>query len=780
MDVLGAIDATISLCTTCYSIYQKVKHLLTLETEHEELFAELKHIKELLSDLEEQKDNKKYRGLKDALKKVDGVIDDINTCLEKIEQLPRLDLIQRQNIDGKLNSLAEKLKRRKGHLLEKIQVYSLNNGSRSNNLDSADGALPNDEELLHQLKKELEFKYKGWCAQIQPIPGGPQQYEVEKVFIDRPLIVSDDCRNSNNWSGLNSYNDIFKQDSKRIIIEAEPGYGKSTMILQAAKDWCIKDTKSSLKDVEILILLRLKMLKGITGFYEAVKTTLLPMDTTLLTSQIKRLVRECKSVVVALDDFDEYPDKKKESDFMKILKGDMLQNCKVILLTRISILPEDYHGKTKFMQLKGFSNENQTQYMAKVETPEGYSLKEVIKELHIGDVIRDILTVPSFFTMLAHMNEFPGQSQREEGITTATTLFKIFIKILEGRLTSHIEESETLTLGKAALYGLVEQNEGKSWRKTSLIKEIGEPCCQKFVEIGILVETEERDPNNHKEIEVRVKFYNLVFCQWYAAVYLTKYLRGSSLLNKGENILKKLNPFYLQFLYRFTCGLNEKAADKVIKYLESGLYGENFALLCTLEKTGKVDDIKEQIKDMCKKTVSFFEGSSRLLRKSTALLLEIASTEKIPIECILFDRCYALVEEHLDHLGMISGMSIPPLVTLKELIIYGVGRRLAVKETTNIFLYVCRCDSLTKLSLEKTFQPYELEDDDVWAVLEDKTKEKELTITWSPLKDVIYILDITSRRWKTSPDTFLTKEDYDKQSTQFTLQDQKKSLPPDN
>ncbi|PIK61680.1 hypothetical protein BSL78_01384 [Apostichopus japonicus] len=501
--------------------------------------------------------------------------------------------------------------------------------------------LISDEELLHQLKKELEFKYKGWCAQIQPIPGGPQQYEVEKVFIDRPLIVSDDCRNSNNWSGLNSYNDIFKQDSKRIIIEAEPGYGKSTMILQAAKDWCIKDTKSSLKDVEILILLRLKMLKGITGFYEAVKTTLLPMDTTLLTSQIKRLVRECKSVVVALDDFDEYPDKKKESDFLKILKGDMLQNCKVILLTRISILPEDYHGKTKFMQLKGFSNENQTQYMAKVETPEGYSLKEVIKELHIGDVIRDILTVPSFFTMLAHMNEFPGQSQREEGITTVTTLFKIFIKILEGRLTSHIEESETLTLGKAALYGLVEQNEGKSWRKTSLIKEIGEPCCQKFVEIGILVETEERDPNNHKEIE--------------------------------------------------------KAADKVIKYLESGLYGENFALLCTLEKTGKVDDIKEQIKDMCKKTVSFFEGSSRLLRKSTALLLEIASTEKIPIECILFDRCYALVEEHLDHLGMISGMSIPPLVTLKELIIYGVGRRLAVKETTNIFLYVCRCDSLTKL-----------------------------------------------------------------------------------
>lgn len=63
-----------------------------------------------------------FLGLKDALKKVDGVIDDINTCLEKIEQLPRLDLIQRQNIDGKLNSLAEKLKRRKGHLLEKIQV----------------------------------------------------------------------------------------------------------------------------------------------------------------------------------------------------------------------------------------------------------------------------------------------------------------------------------------------------------------------------------------------------------------------------------------------------------------------------------------------------------------------------------------------------------------------------------------------------------------------------------------------------------------------------------
>ncbi|XP_071851878.1 uncharacterized protein [Apostichopus japonicus] len=665
----------------------------------------------------------------------------------------------------------------------KDEEQPLNHQTSFDSPDSPDCASNTYQELLDQFTKELAYKYKDWCAQIQPLPTSSRegQYEVGKIFVDRALKCSENGRYSENWSRLNSYNDIFKQDSKRIIIEADPGYGKSTMILQAAKDWYSKDSTSSLKDVEIFILLRLKMLQGITSFYKAVKTTLLPKDTRLLESHIEFLLFHCKSVVVALDDYDEYPDKEKDSDFMKILKGDMLQNCKVILLTRISILPEDYHATTQFMQLNGFSDESQSQYIAKMfGNPEGFSLKELIKDLPIGGVIRDILTVPLFFTMLAHINHFLDQSHQKEDITSVTALFKIFIPILEGRLklkmdkhTSHIEESETLTLGKAALYGLIEQKEGKVWQKSSLIKEIGESCYQKFVKVGILVEENKMMLdisvlNNQKEIEERVKFYHIIFCQWYAAVYLTKYLRGSSLLYKRENILKKLNPFDLQYLYRFTCGSNERAADKVIKYLESGLYGDEFALLCTLEKTGSVDDIKDQIKDMCNETVSFFEPSSRLLRKSTALLVEIASTEKIPIECILIDRCYALVEEYSDHLGMSSGMTIPPLATLKELIIYGVSRRLTVRETENIFLYVSKCDSLTELSLQKTFQPYEIDDDNVWAALQDKAKHTELTIKWSPFKDETHILDIDSKRWKTSPDDkFLTEEDYKNQSTRY-------------
>ncbi|PIK62252.1 hypothetical protein BSL78_00775 [Apostichopus japonicus] len=570
----------------------------------------------------------------------------------------------------------------------------------------------------------------------------------------------------------------------------DPGYGKSTMILQAAKDWYSKDSTSSLNDVDIFILLRLKMLKDITSFYKAVKTTLLPNDTPLLESHIEFLLFHCKSVVVALDDYDEYTDKEKESDFMKILKGDMLQNCKVILLTRISILPEDYYATTKIMQLNEFSDESQTQYIANMfGNAEGFSLKELIKDLPIGDVIRDILTVPLFFTMLAHINDRLDESHRKEDITTVAALFKIFIHILEGRLkfkmdkhTSRIEEHETLTLGKAALYGLIKQKEGKVWQKSSLIKEIGESCYQKFVKVGILVEDKTREldiraPNIRKEIEERVKCYHIIFCQWYAAVYLTKYLQGSSLLNKRENVLKKLNPFDLQYLYRFTCGSNEKAADKVIKYLESGLYGDEFALLCTLEKTGKVDDIKDQIRDMCNETVSFFEPSSRLLRKSTALLVEIASTEKIPIECILIDRCYALVEEYSDHLGMSSGMTIPPLTTLKELIIYGVGRRLTVREAENIFLYVSKCDSLTELSLQKTFQPYEIEDDNIWDALQDMAKHSELTSKFHST-DGSYLCIINAGQGnvivllKTSPDDkFLTEEDYSNQSTRYGNKD---------
>lgn len=503
--------------------------------------------------------------------------------------------------------------------------------------------LVSEQDQLDVFVKELAFKYDGWCAKIQPIPtlGKDLQYKVDHIFIDRALKVSNDGNLSERWSRLESYNDIFKQTAKRIIIEGDPGYGKSTMILQAAKDWYTKDNNSPLKDIKIFILLRLKLLKGIPSIYQAIRENLLPKDTDLSETDIERLLKVHRnSVVIAMDDFDEYPDKNKDSDFTSILKGDMLQDCKVILLTRMSNLPDECHSTTMFMQLNGFSDNNKRQYIKKVSgSSDVMSFQELTEGLSVSSVINDILKVPLFFTMMYHISSLLETSKEKEKLRTVTALFKHFMSVFQSRLIfkvntkcDPINESETLKLGKVALKGLIGQNEGKVWRRQQLVNAIGEPCYDKFVKVGILVEEEgtnnflEPAETNSKD-SLRARFNHFLFCQWYAAIYLAESLRKESPFNQSP--LKKLNPFDLQYLYLFTCGLNQKAADKVIKYLQSGLYGDEFALLCTLQKTGDVNTIKERVEEICNETTSFYEPSSRLLRKSTVLLLEIASTERV-------------------------------------------------------------------------------------------------------------------------------------------------------
>ena len=81
------------------------------------------------------------------------------------------------------------------------------------------------------------------------------------------------------WKSFNSYKDIFTDmTGDRWIIEGEPGYGKSTLSLQLAYEWCHQVDKSAMCEVELFLLVRLRQLKGEGSIYEAIKRFILPKD----------------------------------------------------------------------------------------------------------------------------------------------------------------------------------------------------------------------------------------------------------------------------------------------------------------------------------------------------------------------------------------------------------------------------------------------------------------------------------------------------------------------
>ncbi|KAJ8046723.1 hypothetical protein HOLleu_05494 [Holothuria leucospilota] len=205
-----------------------------------------------------------------------------------------------------------------------------------------------------------------------------------------------------------------------------------------------------------------------------------------------------------------------------------------------------------------------------------------------------------------------------------------------------------------------------------MCEQLGQDFYDQYVRIGILVEEEvldiSDDPNaiisEHIQYKTEVRFYHKLFCEWYAAHHLSDYASrddvsidpweeskeakrsysleesvnneteeepeyGNNIERQTDHYLKYLDPFDLQYVYRFSCGLNRVAADKIIGYLKTQTDAKKFAILCILEKSGRVKDVLKDVKELCSNQVDIDGGYSSLLQRSTIQLLEIALANKV-------------------------------------------------------------------------------------------------------------------------------------------------------
>ncbi|PIK54737.1 hypothetical protein BSL78_08383 [Apostichopus japonicus] len=162
-----------------------------------------------------------------------------------------------------------------------------------------------------------------------------------------------------------------------------------------------------------------------------------------------------------------------------------------------------------------------------------------------------------------------------------------------------------------------------------------------------------------------------------------------------------LDPFDLQYLFRFACGLDPDAGKKLINHLKSLPGGDTFAILCILEQTGDVNDIMDSVKDLCSRDVKIQEGDSALLQRSTTQLLEIASNNDIPISCLHLD--YSSIKFEGDTIILDSGIPLPKLPTVEKIHIagsneqYGNPRTVTDNNVLNLFHYGMKCGRIKEL-----------------------------------------------------------------------------------
>lgn len=625
------------------------------------------------------------------------------------------------------------------------------------------------KEIKEQFLRQLKERYKDLYDAVQPLPYIKDRlYCVDKVFVEGGIQFLETTGlqgGEEKWKSLKSYESVFQDprvNSNRLILEGEPGYGKSTISLHFAFNWCNQRTSSPLKDVEILILLRLRQVGGVSSIYTAIRQFLLPIDTKISENDIENILQSTTSVVIILDGFDEYPNQEDSAkcDIPLIISRKMFQGFQVILTTRSSVLPRNYSPQTRRVKLTGFDENSRQFYIRKAVVGDDNAKIEIIEGyLQQNAILRDLCQVPLLFVIFAHMTH---DSEHFRKLVSVTSYFRYMVSSFHSHLKNKAEseflpklqkfEVEHRNLDKIAFEGLKENHQKLSWDKESLNESLGEVFYQQYIKIGILVEEEVIDYFDQPgaptmgpiQYKTEVRFYHKLFCEWYAAHYLSEVIQNNPSIDL-KDYLRYLDPFDLQYLYRFTCGLNPLAAERIIDFLKNIEGGNKFAVLCILEQTGKVENIASTVRQLCEESVLISGHDSLLLQRSLIQLLEIAARNDIPIRRVDLYNCLDEVKLHERTITTTSGLALDARIPFVRLKIHVTNRPFSEKEANNILKYAGLCSLLEYVTFSGCVPPLAFHNESTLSLLQSK----KITVRWRlTQKSPLYILDLNSGVWK--------------------------------
>lgn len=635
---------------------------------------------------------------------------------------------------------------------------------------------------------QLRGKYEDLYSSIRPIPHILNTLHcVDDIFVEGGISLVN--KRSGKLDRLKTYRDILNDEnvkSTRYILEGEPGVGKSTLSLQLAYDWCNGIPVCSDKEIELLILLRLRQFGGVESIYRAIKQFLLPKDSHITETDVKTIVENSESCVIVLDGYDEYPEQNNEisSNIDNIIDRKILQQFPVILTTRVGCLPKKFAPITKVLRLTGFDDKARELYIRKVFKDRGRNtVDEIEKRLKENPFLGALCEVPLFFAMFVHVCY---DYESPEKFKTVTSFFRHTVSCFHSHLKNKMNDENVKSfeifelkhyeLDKLAFESLNKKCRDIVWDKQLLCSRIGREFYDQYRLIGMLVEEtfcyiDEKPGEINSELvqnKTQVRFYHNLFCEWYAAHFLVHYgkkpevnfdprdgINDSTGTVTREVNLDNLEPVNHQYVFRFACGLSSVTADKIFQYLKSRYGGDRFETLCILEKTGEFENIKSEIVDMCSSPVTVHDNHTKLQQRSTIQLLEIASSKQIPITQLRLENCFSTVDVAKKELQLKSGVTVSNLNSLKELHIEASSTEIGRKEAKDILRYSETCESLSTLKFVDCLPPKNIDVESLQGL-----RSRDVRATWDTYFSASYRLNLQSGFWQHEDGTMMTDDEY--------------------
>ena len=190
--------------------------------------------------------------------------------------------------------------------------------------------------------KWIQQIYEKCEGVILPIPWYDRSsFQIEKIFT-RLRIVAKEKTREKVTKEVTSMSGIFipHEDCQRptvVLIEGEPGIGKTTYCKKLAYDWATRHGREwheSFPGVEVLLLLRCRQIKS-SCLWEAIDDQVLPegIERQVRDRFMQFLQENPSKVLMVLDGLDE-ADPEKLNLFRKLIQRKLLPGCFVVLTSR--------------------------------------------------------------------------------------------------------------------------------------------------------------------------------------------------------------------------------------------------------------------------------------------------------------------------------------------------------------------------------------------------------------------------------------------------------------
>ena len=318
--------------------------------------------------------------------------------------------------------------------------------------------------------RQLYTIREGWIA---PFPWCEEfHFHLDNIFT-RLIMVSRKKTRGTATSNIVKMSAIFQPheecpNPRTVLIEGNPGMGKTTYCSKVAYDWATKKSEAGDYFPEVKVVLLLKCRDINADLWEAIHDQLLPRD--IHDKECDKFVEFIRhnqsSVLLVLDGLDELPTSKLP-EFSELIQGRMLSRCRLVVTARHEAGIQVRKFCNTLLEIEGFTVRDAMDFISKFfKEKEGNLDQKLIDKLKNDRSLKELIANPLNTALLCLLCEdFQGvfpESRTHLYVEIVQCVLRRYRK--KKGLAVNVEDlielykTQLKHLGKIALNGLCQDN----------------------------------------------------------------------------------------------------------------------------------------------------------------------------------------------------------------------------------------------------------------------------------------------------------------------------------